>query len=197
MIYLLILLISLAITSYMVYINSHFLTNIDITILEFFHSFQTKLNDNFFSIITWFGSLWIIAPLFSILLIVLYQLGLSHMIFPLIVGFAGTIISTYGLKYIFERKRPELFDTIGELPFDPSFPSAHTAQSFIFVSLTILILFHNQIEGKYFLSALLLLLAFLVASSRIYLQVHYFSDIIAAIFIVLIWALITSSLLKN
>lgn len=183
--------------SYHVYINSNFLTTVDITVLEFFHSIQSKTNDLFFSTITWLGSLWIIAPLFLITLFTLLKNGMFHIIFPVFTAFLGTILSTYGLKYLFERKRPELYETIGDLPFDPSFPSAHTSQAFIFIMLIVLILFHLQIQQRYLLSIGLLIIGSLVAISRIYLQVHYLSDIAAGVVIALIWTSISYYLLYN
>lgn len=197
MISILVLFILLLFLSYQVYKGSSSLNNIDINVLEYFHSIQSKLNDLFFSTVTWLGSLWIIAPLFTVAVIILVKNGLQHYIFPIFVGFIGTILSTYALKYLFERERPHIFETIGELPFDPSFPSAHTAQSLIFVCLIILILFHSQIEGRYLLSASLLLIALFVALSRIYLQVHYLSDIVAGVLIVLVWTLITHHLISR
>ena len=80
--------------------------------------------------------------------------------------FLGLIIDTIlilFLKFGIGRPRPELgvFSEIG-----PSFPSAHTSRAFLGASL----IKHNR--------EILIVIAILVAFSRLYLGVHYFSDVV-------------------
>lgn len=162
---------------------------LDLRVLNFFHSVQSKGNDLFFSFITWFGSLWTIVPLFGFLIFLLIKNNLSFIVFPLIVGFLGTVTTTYALKYSIDRKRPDVYEVIGELPEDPSFPSAHTSQVFIFVFLIIILFFYLDLQLKYWISFGLVSLASLVAISRIYLQVHYISDVVTGLLVSCFWAL--------
>lgn len=161
---------------------------IDTYFLNLFHQMSSKSNDLFFSFITWFGSLWVVLPLFCFLIFFLIRHGYNVLILPLSVGFFGCVATTYLVKYAIDRQRPTLFDPLLELPSDPSFPSAHTAQIFIFVLLAIIVLFALKSEWKIFLSVVLIGMALLVASSRIYLQVHYFSDIVGGVTLALLWA---------
>lgn len=160
----------------------------DIRVLNFFYQFQNSSLDRFFSFITWLGSLWTLVPLFIITLLILARNGLHSVLLPFSIGFWGAVSTAYSVKYLLNRQRPYMHQALTQMPSDPSFPSAHTAQVFTFVFLVIIILFHNGVTGRYLLSSVLILMAALVASSRIYLQVHYFSDILGGIAVALLWS---------
>lgn len=84
------------------------------------------------------------------------------------------IINNLILKNVIARTRPyEVFDQVQRLiakPHDYSFPSGHSAASFV----TAVALF-RELPKKY--GAPLLVLAFLIATSRLYLGVHYPLDV--------------------
>ncbi|MEJ5168644.1 MAG: phosphatase PAP2 family protein [Arcobacteraceae bacterium] len=167
---------------------------VDLFFLKFFHTVKTKYNDKFFAYITWLGSLWVLIPLWGILTVVLANMNLQHLIFPFYVGFVGAIATTYALKYTFDRQRPHKYKAIGEIPFDPSFPSAHTTQIFIVTFLIVILFFNVDFEMKYVLSGISFMVAVIVAMSRMYLQVHYFSDVIVGFAVATLWAYIGYSL---
>ena len=109
------------------HLRHSFIAHIDQSILSWFHSLKSSLLDHFFATITWMGSLWILLPLY-VLLSILLSSYIEHFEKILGITFWGSVITTYYLKYELERTRPHFFGPIGELPIDPSFPSAHTAQ---------------------------------------------------------------------
>lgn len=82
------------------------------------------------------------------------------------------------LKLVFQRPRP--FDAFNELvplvdkPTDYSFPSGHTASAFICAFMV-----NDGLPKKY--SILIIILAILAAFSRLYVGVHYPTDILAGI----------------
>ncbi len=89
---------------------------------------------------------------------------------------AYSLIFTLGVKHIVNRTRPfeaaEGLTTIGSLPSDSSFPSGHTGTAFTFA----IGLFYlcNPILG-----IIAIAYACLMGFSRMYLEVHYPSDVLA------------------
>ncbi len=84
------------------------------------------------------------------------------------------------LKVTIMRDRP-IWKTIDLQTY--SFPSGHTMISFIFYGLLIYLINKNY-HGKYkkLIISLLSILIFLVGLSRIFLGVHYFTDVVGAYF---------------
>lgn len=187
MYYLSFFIILLLYLTYSVSTHSKLIALVDSKVLGYLHFIQSKSFDMFFSTITWLGSLWVLLPLYVGISFYLLSLGLKNLVYATTIGFLGAIATTYSIKYILDRKRPEYFDTIGDLPFDPSFPSGHTTQAFIFVFLLIFILWQFDVVYRYIYISTLVTIAILVAISRMYLQVHFFSDIVAGILVASIW----------
>lgn len=88
------------------------------------------------------------------------------------------IFST-AFKYLYSRARPDLYYLI-EKPMGASFPSWHAASTMI-VALSLAFIVQQRMIKEEFnriTQAILVLLAVLTALSRIYLGVHYPSDIV-------------------
>lgn len=74
------------------------------------------------------------------------------------------------------------------MPADFSFPSGHTAQiTALALCLTIIVCRHHAAIRCGTATALAVLIAGLVGFSRLYLQVHYLSDVIAGAMLALFW----------
>ncbi len=104
----------------------------------------------------------------------------SHTLFIL-----GTMLLTGGIGYIMKiiihRARPESII----LETDFSFPSGHSLYSFVLISIIFYLFFSEikNIRNKRIAAVSLSLLVFAVGFSRLYLHVHWFSDILGG------WAL--------
>jgi undecaprenyl-diphosphatase len=96
----------------------------------------------------------------------------------------------FGLKFLFERKRP--LTPLLEQARGLSFPSGHALMSVTFYGLIIYIVWHSIRNRtlKWTLISLLLLLILIIGFSRIYLRVHYASDVIAGFCVGLLWLVI-------
>lgn len=99
----------------------------------------------------------------------------------------GGVSLMFVLKNLFGRPRPEdpLLRTVSGL----SFPSGHALISVAFYGLLIYLVWHN-IKNKilrWVLIILLLMLILIIGLSRIYLRVHYASDVLAGFAMGLIW----------
>ncbi len=109
--------------------------NLDKTILSWFQVAQNKTLDQFFSALTWLGSLWVLLPASVAITIGLVSYGYHLQAVIFAAGLIGATVTTYLIKFSVKRKRPGYFTATVELPPDPAFPSAHTTQIFSFVNM--------------------------------------------------------------
>ncbi len=93
------------------------------------------------------------------------------------------------LKNLFLRERPDLLQLVEVSGH--SFPSGHSMNSMIFYGFfAFMILKNMKHRGKYAISGALGLLVLMIGISRIYLGVHYASDVLAGFIIGLAWLVI-------
>jgi len=100
------------------------------------------------------------------------------------------------LKQLFQRKRP--LSPLLKAAKGLSFPSGHAIMAVTFYGLLIYILQHSiSIDWlKLLLTILVIILIILIGFSRIYLRVHYASDVAAGFIIGLLWLLLSLAVLK-
>jgi undecaprenyl-diphosphatase len=116
----------------------------------------------------------------------LYRNGLF-----IFIASAGGWVLNWLLKAAFERTRPDIVPHLREM-MSSSFPSGHALTSAA-VYLTLGALLMRLAEGrlaKYYCIAIAMFLTFLVGSSRVFLGVHYPTDVIAGWLIGMTWALL-------
>lgn len=166
----------------------NFITKIDILILNLIQNLKSPLMDKIMTTITAFGNMGI----FWILLIIIflttkeYKKMAKYMIICLLVNI---IIVNLIIKPAVGRQRPfEIVEGIKLLilkPQDPSFPSGHSAISFCMLTT---ILFFSKSKTINIMASLL---AILIAFSRLYLYVHFPSDVFCGIIFGILSSLIT------
>ncbi|MDD3224383.1 MAG: phosphatase PAP2 family protein [Clostridium sp.] len=121
------------------------------------------------------GAIWVLISIILILNVQYREVGNITLLTLLL----STIISEGIIKHIVKRIRPcnneNNFNLLISKPISYSFPSGHTVSSFAVAS----------VLSSYFVqySLIFMGIASLIALSRIYLHVHYPSDIIAGILI--------------
>jgi membrane-associated phospholipid phosphatase len=95
------------------------------------------------------------------------------------IALIGGIILNTSLKNLFHRERPELLRLVEVSGL--SYPSGHAMVSFVFFGMMIYLMWMNYQGrfGKIIFSLLFGLLILLIGISRIYLGVHYPSDVVA------------------
>ncbi len=112
------------------------------------------------------------------------------------IGLAGYGV-LYGLKMVFQRTRPlnPLVDPLHNF----SFPSGHASSGFIFCGLLIYLIWKESIANwlKYGLSVVLLLFSFLIGISRVYLRLHYASDVLAGFCLGFAWLTLSIMVLEH
>ena len=139
--------------------------------LRFFASDQLK---EIFKIITNLGSFW--GILIVIFLVFLVNRKVSY------ICLGASIIQTSlnrVIKAIVRRPRPNVDVFIRESNF--SFPSGHAMAITCLYGLLIYYLYKSDIRYRKLLIVICVLIIVLVSLSRVYLGVHYFSDIIGGI----------------
>ncbi|MEI6578122.1 MAG: phosphatase PAP2 family protein [Eubacteriales bacterium] len=139
--------------------------------LDLFFTFITRLGDA--------GIIWIVLAVVLLFFKKYRKFGIM-MVIALILSL---IINDDILKPFFARPRPFILEAwsgkfnypkLIPRPHDFSFPSGHTSSSF---AASVVLLFTR----KKWISIPALVLAFLIAFSRIYVHVHYTSDVLAGI----------------
>lgn len=147
---------------------------------------------------TFFGSTKFLLPAYTLLAAwyLFYQKNRRLSLNIAAVGLSSVAL-LYLLKNIFKRHRPPdalIKDVIGF-----SYPSGHSFSSFTFCGILMYITWKSHLSNasKYIILALLFLFACCVALSRVYLHVHYASDVTAGFCLSLIWLSVCFYVLEN
>lgn len=164
------------------------LTRFDYKVYRGLAHMQHPTSDIIALIITYFGNGPVIAMigLWACLWLILENRYFSALI--LIAGTAGGQLLVFLLKVLFERARPESYFPHLATALQ-SFPSAHAFVALVFYGLLVYMLLNTltNLKSRFYLvvsgSALTLLIGF----SRLYLGVHWFSDILGGFALAAVW----------
>lgn len=145
-------------------------------------------------VITNLGGAIVICTLTIILLLLIKNKKIS---FCILLNLVIATILNILLKNIVQRPRPNEFRLISETGY--SFPSGHSMISMAFYGFLIYLIykyFKNK-KLKIVLITFLSILIILIGITRIYLGVHYTSDVIAGFLISVCYLIIYTSLVKK
>ena len=141
-------------------------------------------------IITQYGGATFLIALATLLLVAIKNKKTGFLIW---INLASTALLNKILKHIVQRPRPTEHRIIDESGY--SFPSGHSMVSAAFYGFLIYLIYKN-VKNKYLkwgLITILSLLIFLIGISRIYLGVHYTSDVLAGFLISISYLIIFTS----
>ncbi len=160
--------------------------NFDMFILRLLHSWHTPILNGVMIVISALGHQLLLtaAILISIFLLRKHHKREAFLMF-FIIGM--TFLINISIKNLVQRPRPQYFPLYTLT--DYSFPSGHSMESFVFYSTIGYFIFHFT-KRKYFslfIAVVCLIIIGLVGLSRVYLGVHYPSDVIAGYFGGLAW----------
>jgi undecaprenyl-diphosphatase len=131
---------------------------------------------------SFFGTGTFLIPVY--LLIVHYLIKIRHSRYTALVItlILTSLLSGWALKAVFHRPRPPFPLVNGGGWY--SFPSGHALGAFTFSSICIFLLWKEQvsIHKKWLFTGLFIVFGTLVGLSRIYLQLHYATDVIGSLF---------------
>ena len=150
--------------------------------------------DSFFLAVTWLGSLRVLLPA-ALAVAALPVVGSRRYEFLLPLTSLGlSVVLVHLLKLLVRRPRPQVEQLLVSLPADWSFPSAHTAQAAAFF-LVVAFIARRHLPPRPAAAAMVVALCtvVLVGWSRVHLQVHFLSDVLAG---GLLGALIAAAVLR-
>jgi undecaprenyl-diphosphatase len=146
----------------------------------------TNTNTKLAIFVSYFGSGLFLLPAYSYIIYLLSVKGYkTYAIFVFTVSVSGLLLG-FVLKELFQRPRP-LHKMVGAGGY--SFPSGHSLGGFIFCLLIIFLIwkFRSGRLNKYFLYFVSAVFGILIGLSRVYLHVHYATDILVSFFVAAAW----------
>ena len=161
--------------------------SIDKGISNFLISKQTPFGIKFMGVVSALGSREIIFIIILVMIIALYNTNKRFYLFFIISTLSGLAFELI-IKVAFNRVRP-----LNPFVMGFSFPSGHTFMTFLVV-----ISFSYIIWPKYKKTSLyIFLIPLVIAFTRIYLNVHWLSDVIGSIAMASAWFLVVIKVLKK
>jgi len=159
--------------------NSQSIRSFDSAIIHILQSATPAWLTSLMLFFTNLGSVGVLAALAGLsVLIMFWQKKRWEAVF-LVLALGGGLLFNLLLKELFRRERPDMHRLIEEGGY--SFPSGHSMASFLFYGMiaVFLYLFVVSRVAKFWIVFLAVLIIFGVGISRIYLGVHYPSDVLA------------------
>lgn len=165
------------------------ITRYDPQIYALFRAFRTPLLTRIFYTATLFGDPSAFVPLVAVGAVLLWMWAKRREA----ALFVGTIASGYGLgslvRLFFDRARPPANQALLQVPSSASFPSEHALITALFAFTLTFILVREvpHIRRRASIAIIAIVAVVLVGLSRIYLGVHWPSDVLASWLLALGW----------
>ncbi len=147
------------------------------------HALRSGLLDAMMLGITWFGSLMLLLPLTVVAALLLRRDRRRREAGFMLLALLGSSALSHVFKLWVARPRPDLYPAWLDMPGDWSFPSAHAMQATA-AALAWLVVARR---ARALWAILLGFAVLLVGLSRIYLQVHFPSDVVVGILAAVLW----------
>jgi undecaprenyl-diphosphatase len=165
------------------------LTRFDVTLLEWFHAHTTRTGLGIFAAISLLGSPLAITALGVLISIVLVVRRSWLVLIGWVAALAGAGVLDILLKHIIQRPRPP-YATAFLYNYSFSFPSGHAMGSLVaygMLAYLIVLFWTSRWQTRVAVVSVTGLLILAIGVSRLYLGVHYFSDVIAGFAAGVLW----------
>jgi membrane-associated phospholipid phosphatase len=166
-------------------------TSFDTSVFLFLEPFINSTNTAIMRFITFFATHRFLLP--ANIFLASYFIFRKHRWYSIkipVVALSSYLVMA-SLKVFFNRARPD--NPVFEAAMGFSFPSGHAMSAVTFYGILIYIVW-GHVENKiirWILTILLLAFIFLIGFSRVYLRVHYASDVLAGFSMGLIWLVLS------
>jgi undecaprenyl-diphosphatase len=168
--------------------------SVDIVTLRWIHHFSTPLYDRLFVALTTLGNIEVLTPLVVLLVAYMGYRKWRMQAAILFFGYFGAGALDFVLKHSFHRVRPALWSwLITETGY--SFPSGHAVLSSAVAFSIVAIAWNTRWRWLAVVTGVSFML--LMGLSRLYLGVHYPTDIIAGWCVSLVWVSICWAVITN
>lgn len=170
----------------------------DFAVFNFMKPLISELRTDTMEFFTFLGTHTFLVPM-NFLLIGYFLFIKRHRWYSITIPVVslGGVSLMFILKNLFGRARPQdpLLSSVSGL----SFPSGHALISVAFYGLLIYLVWHNISHKiiRWVLIVLLLVLILIIGLSRIYLRVHYASDVLAGFAMGIIWLVLSIWILRK
>jgi undecaprenyl-diphosphatase len=159
----------------------------DRAVLIWIHTHSPEWLEAPMRLITALGYYWVVLPLLIAAVSAFYLKGWRLSAHLLLVSTVGGSLLTGVLKAVFGRARPELVDA-GYTASFYSFPSGHAAVAAGFYgALTLILAYRLRGYARWAVVACGVSLVLLIGFSRLYLGVHYPTDVLAGFLAAPLW----------
>lgn len=165
------------------------LTKFDVTLLEWFHAHATKSGWEIFAAVSSLGSALVITALGVLIGMVLAVRRSWLILAGWAAAFAGAGVLDTLVKHIIRRPRPAYASAFVH-DYSFSFPSGHAMGSLIaygMVAYLLVIFWANRWQTRVAVVSIAGVLIVAIGVSRLYLGVHYFSDVVGGYAAGVIW----------
>lgn len=150
----------------------------------------------FMETVTHFASARYLQIAYGVLIVFFLIKNFKRSIEIAAIGIGGFMLN-YFMKLSFQRIRPP--NPLIEPLQNFSFPSGHATSGFIFYGLLAYLVWKTDIPKpfKYIAGTILILFSLLIGFSRVYLRLHYPSDVVAGFCIGFAWLVLTIYLFEK
>lgn len=161
----------------------------DVAVLRWLGAHQTKTLSAMAVELTYLGTGIVVLTVVGVAALLLWNTAHKHSARLLLAAVAGNILLNNALKLLYDRPRPDVF-VWQTVALSSSFPSGHAMSATVCYGTVAYLAARLQ---KHRLSRALtlggaLVLILLICATRLYLGVHYPSDVIAGMLVGLAWA---------
>lgn len=173
-------------------------TIIDEKVFYFLAGYTSPGTTSVMNFLTFFGSTDFLFPAYAFLALfyIIFRKNTRRSLNITAIGL-GSLLLMLSIKSIFKRHRPPNPLLAAAKGF--SYPSGHSTSAFTFCGILIYILWESKIRKvwKWTGTITLLIFAGLIAISRVYLHVHYASDVLAGFCLSVLWLTICIFVLRR
>jgi undecaprenyl-diphosphatase len=170
----------------------------DQKVFDYLQHYVTPTNNKIMTVFTYLGKHEFLIPA-NLVLIAYFLFVRKHKWYSIKVPAIAlsSLALMFILKHLFGRERP-LIPLLAPAK-GLSFPSGHALMSMTFYGLLIYITWHTvkNLKLKWSLITFLFLLIIMIGFSRIYLRVHYTSDVLAGFAMGWLWIVVSLKVLRK